>query len=462
MKKIIFTLSFLLSFSLAFCQPVTLTFTAMDNQGGYIRLDHVQISDLSRNWFKNIYYPDTVLQMNNVVGVDAYEEVGLSLSQNVPNPFEGTTEFNLQLGHPDAVRISILDMNGKCIIEKSMSLPANIYTYRVSLAAPQTCFLTVRTSKDEKVLKMVNLKGAGKNDVELVGEGVRPIYYNLKSANAEVDLPFVRGDSMSYIGYATINGIYYGSATIEQPQEMSESLVLVFETAALAEGLPCPDAPTVMDFDSNCYQTVQIGLQCWLKENLRTTHYSDGTPIALGDTLSSDVPYRYYPNGDSSIVNTYGYLYNWPAMMYGQAECNATPSGVQGICPKGWHAPSQSEWDVLINHVRHQSQYWCGNNQWFIAKSLASTTGWNLYNEMCCVGDDAPNDNNATGFSAYPAGMFRGGAYFSYRDEALFWTTFASSGSDMACYKSLRNYDRDVFQCGDRKDYGLSVRCLKD
>ena len=105
-------------------------------------------------------------------------------------------------------------------------------------------------------------------------------------------------------------------------------------TAVVDAGYSCPGAATVTDYDNNTYNTVQIGNQCWMKENLRTTHYSDGTSIPLGSSGSNTTAYCYYPDDSVSNVGTYGYLYNWPAVMGNSSSSSANPSGVQGICPR--------------------------------------------------------------------------------------------------------------------------------
>ena len=74
----------------------------------------------------------------------------------------------------------------------------------------------------------------------------------------------------------------------------------------------------VQDFDGNMYAVVQIGTQCWLAENLRTTSYGDGTEIVVGSSASAETPYIYYPNGEATNLNEYGYLYNWQAATYAQ------------------------------------------------------------------------------------------------------------------------------------------------
>ncbi len=183
---------------------------------------------------------------------------------------------------------------------------------------------------------------------------------------------------------------------------------------------------TVTDFDGNTYATVQIGEQCWMKENLRTTHYADGTSISHGNTESFDVGYWYYPDDNSSNKATYGLLYNWKAVMRDSSSSSSNPSGVQGICPKGWHVPSYAEWTQLTDYVSSQSEYWCGGNSDAIAKALASTTKWKCSGDNCGVGNN-PSTNNATGFSALPAGGYHGN--FGY--GASFWSSTYAGGLEL-------------------------------
>ena len=86
------------------------------------------------------------------------------------------------------------------------------------------------------------------------------------------------------------------------------------------------DCGIVADHDGNVYNTVQIGQQCWMKENLRTTSYADGTSIDLGTSNSTVTAYRYYPNNDSSYVSNYGYLYNWKAVKFCLFQCDSQRS----------------------------------------------------------------------------------------------------------------------------------------
>ena len=224
------------------------------------------------------------------------------------------------------------------------------------------------------------------------------------------------------------------------------------------DGQPCPNMPNLTDIDGNVYNTVQIGQQCWMKENLRTTHYANNVTIPAGTTFSTITPYRYAPNNDVANVPDYGYLYNWPAVMHSASSSTANPSGVQGICPNGWHIPSLAEWEQLEEYVSSQSEFICGNNNTKIAKALSATFGWNSSPTPCAPGNNTET-NNTTNFSALPAGS----AFIEYSDignETNFWST--SDGYDCAFRYVIY---RDWAQIGNGTSglaEGLSVRCVKN
>ena len=218
---------------------------------------------------------------------------------------------------------------------------------------------------------------------------------------------------------------------------------------------------TVTDIDGNVYNTVKLGTQCWMKENLKTTRYSDGTTIELGSTTSSSTAYRYYPNDDADNVSTYGYLYNWKAVMNDASASNSSPSGVQGVCPDGWHVPSDLEWTMLTTYLGSQSLYKCNNAPDNIAKALASTTGWSSSTSNCAVGN-TPSTNNATGFTAVPAGYYyENPIYNGFGSATTFWTA-SNHSSNFAYGRHFGNSDATVNSYNYFIEYGFSVRCLRD
>jgi uncharacterized protein (TIGR02145 family) len=234
----------------------------------------------------------------------------------------------------------------------------------------------------------------------------------------------------------------------------------------------CADTPTVTDVDGNSYNTVQIGTQCWMRENLKTTKYADGSTISLYDGYGSSSlskPFRYYPNNDLTNVSDYGYLYNLKAVMRKSSSSSANPSGVQGICPTGWHVPSDAEWTQLTDYVSSQSQYLCNGNKTNIAKALASSTGWMTDDNSCTVGNDASGALNSTCFDAMPAAYYE---YDSFKDSfynvgrgAYFWsaTAFGVYG-DTFYYRRLLRTRTDVYRANSLNGHAFaySVRCLRD
>lgn len=215
---------------------------------------------------------------------------------------------------------------------------------------------------------------------------------------------------------------------------------------------------TVNDIDGNTYNTVIIGEQCWMKENLRTTRFADGVNIALATSASSSAA-RYNPSNNSSYVAAYGYLYNWYAVMHGAASSATNPSGVRGVCPTGWHVPSDAEWTQLISYLQNHNAYLCGGESTNIAKALASKTGWISASTACRVGND-PNTNNSTGFGALPAGSYSSsiGGFGNY---SYYWSSTQSS-STAASYRYLNYNYAVVYSSNSNKEYAYSVRCLRD
>jgi len=468
MKKAICIFALSLMGVATFAQTVTLTFTGRNAANHYMQLDRVVITNQTKGWQETIYWPDTTLIMQNVTGIDeSFANGGFGLSQNNPNPFTGTTDVNLTVADAGTVTLEIADGNGRIVGANNYSpLPTGTHQFRITLSAAGTYVMTARQNGNTSSIKMV-CNGAGNgNGIEYTGTVGANDYSPLPKSHTRgtTTNPFTFGDQMEYVGYATLNGEEVESQHITQIQSASQTFVLLFPVASPFDGHSCSAERFITDFDNNIYNTVQIGNQCWMRENLRTTHYANGDTILEGGELySSNQPYRYTPHNDVNTISTYGYRYNWNAVMHGANSSETNPSGVQGICPDGWHVPSIAEWQQLSDYVSSVYAYRCDERESYIAKALASATDWGITNTTfdCVIGNNT-EANNATGFSALPAGItapdFNGFEYC-----IVFWSaTVADEDYNFSWFRSLfsASATMDVWQ---RPQYsGFSVRCVRD
>ena len=206
------------------------------------------------------------------------------------------------------------------------------------------------------------------------------------------------------------------------------------------------------DIDGNIYETVQIGNQVWMAENLRVTHYRDGTAITnITDEAawsdSSTEAYCYYDN-NSSNGDTYGALYNWYAV-----------SDSRKIAPAGWHVPTDTEWKELEMYLG-------------MSQSEADDTGYRGTNEGSKLAGNADlwdsgaleNDSafGSSGFTALPGGgRYYDGSYSHMGYFGSFWSA-TEYGSNFAWYRNLPYFDSDVLRNYLNKRFGFAVRLLRD
>ena len=251
------------------------------------------------------------------------------------------------------------------------------------------------------------------------------------------------GSYSSSLSGLTANTIYYIRSYATNIAGTGYGNELSFTaTAALTMNIPCPGIPTVKDIDGNVYSTVQIGNQCWLKENLRVTKYNDGTNIYYGldgDWVNRTIGARFEYTFDSLNLKTYGYLYNFYAV-----------SDSRKICPKGWRVPSDTSWYELLNFVEVENGF-----------KLKSTEGW-IYNGT------NTNGTNQTGFSALPGGRFFA-PLSQFRDRgnnSFFWSSTEPIPKvtsewiiDSRIYRELREFTPDDTRI---KTNAYSVRCIKE
>ena len=219
---------------------------------------------------------------------------------------------------------------------------------------------------------------------------------------------------------------------------------------------------TVRDYEGHVYHTVKIGSQTWTVENVRSTKYTDGTPILnITDATrwkacdsTKQAAYCSYNNvTNADTIRKYGLLYNWYVV---------NPANPHKLAPFGWHVATEADWEKLQNYLIANGYNWdgvkTGNG---IAKSLAATAGWDLDAIPGTIGDN-PSKNNRSGFSQVPAG---------YREPTGLFTTQGSVGVAwtstqvdlILAYRQSLHFDDAALLMAERdKGYGFVVRLIKD
>lgn len=181
-------------------------------------------------------------------------------------------------------------------------------------------------------------------------------------------------------------------------------------------------APFTDPRDGEVYKVIQIGNQCWMAENLRYSTAGSGY------------------NGNNPNIR-YGRLYDWTTLMNGEASSTLNPSNVQGLCPNGWHLPSDAEWTELENAIG-------GSN---IGTGMKSTAGWN----------NNGNGTNTTKFNVLPTGTLNGSNFVSLGDFANLW-----SATEFSATKAYLRYfsfsSPNINSTDDTKSFGMGCRCIKD
>lgn len=198
-------------------------------------------------------------------------------------------------------------------------------------------------------------------------------------------------------------------------------------------------AQNLEDIDGNIYNTVKIGKQEWMAENLKTTQYNDSTSIILAKSLFSWTAnktggYAYYSYNKEKYDSTYGAIYNWAAVNTGK------------LCPSGWRVPSHEDWAVLEKYLAENGHK--GSE----GAALKDTTGWK-------------NNGNGTdnyGFKAAAGGYIsNNGSFNGVESYGYYWTSSKHQILN-AWYRRLSKKDGNILQNNIFQLYGFSVRCLKD
>lgn len=321
--------------------------------------------------------------------------------QAVARNAEGAAIVNATIG----IEISLIsnNINGTVVYCETFAAPSNgVGVFNLNIgqgSATSGIFSDIDWGADSYFLKVAMDVTGGSNYVDMGTTQLLSVPYSLYTASIYVH----HSNDTLYIGdqYVIISG---GGAS----------------------------PGTVTDYDGNVYETIEIGTQTWMKENLRSLHYADGSTI--------DEVYAYDDN--EANVSDYGRLYRWNAVM---KLGKSTTNRAQGVCPDGWHVPSEAEAVTLQDFLGGLAQ----------AGGKMKETGLTYW--------DDPNTGatNESGFSARGSGnMSHNGDYFLLKEVFKMWTS-TESGTQSRRLVIYHESARIVFAPKPRT-MGFSVRCVKD
>jgi len=429
--------------SLGLCSQrsnLELTFTAVDN-AAYVQLDSIKVMNRTQGGETMIYWPDTTLSLEInpgdlllYVGYATFSTVGIPLAnddissfsvyQNYPNPMEDQSEISMYIPHAGKVHMMITDLQGRVVLGTDRQLDVGHHSFRFLSGGGNLYFLTVQWNGINRSIKMIS---TGQKD----GQTCRLDYIGSNTGDAGLKSSLQVNDF-----------IVRSSGILDSPEENTNY------TFQFATNIPCPGMPTV-EYEGQVYNTIQIFSQCWLKENLNVGEMIPGT---IEQSNNGTIEKYCYDNNPDHCV-TYGGLYQWREMMQ-----YTTQPGTQGICPPGWHLPTDEEWKVLEGAV--DSYYGIGVNIWDDGQyrgynagtNLKTTSGWNY----------GGNGTDLFGFSGLPGGYRINTGAFYYNGNNSYWWTSTEYDYEYAWRRYLNYSNPEIGRSSYWKVHGFSVRCLRD
>jgi uncharacterized protein (TIGR02145 family) len=416
---------------------IELTFTA-DNNGQYVPIDSICIKNLTNGDAATLYPDDTTLTLiiTGLTDPGKNSPDNFTMFQNSPNPFNRSTTIEVFIPDDRQITFEITNLLGRKLTTLQTFLQKGFHNFYFNSGREKVYFLTIHYHGVAKTIKMIN-SGISDQNCSLTYSGPAEFRQNQKSTYRFTELDFTPGDELLMIGY--FGGVESGF--IDSP-ETSRQYILQF-----ARNVACLGLDSLLYADI-WYHTIQVLGQCWIKENLNVGLKINGTQSQTDNGLIE----KYCYNNNEYYCTTEGGLYLWDEMMG-----YSTTAGSRGICPAGWHIPTDNEIKVLEGTA--DSYLMIGSPVWNTVgfrgidagKNLKSTSGW----------QGNGNGTDAYGFKVLPTGYWYAN-YFSERtvDGAL-WSS-SLNASQHAYYRGLAAPVNSIARNAFDQPIGLSVRCLKD
>ncbi len=382
---------------------------------------------------------------------------GFTLGPSYPNPFNPRTAVPFYAPENTRAIITVHNILGQEVLRTGVDISAGSHEIQVNLGG--------RISQGQYILRV-------QGDGFSLAQSMTFVSAGIGGGNPEITLRHGgRASSGISSSFHQVNDepIYrlvvpeshgFSGLVVEVPARVNHDL----GTLTLVKKNACPDGfECIMDIDSNVYKTVVIGEQVWMAQNLRVSRYRDGTDIPSGlsnmgwwstrSGANAIYPYSYLSDNDGDeeteeigsdeeMANAYGKLYNWHAV-----------GDPRGLCPDGWHVPTELELMILLDYLGGPD----GNG----GKLKATRTDPDPHPRW-----ESPNSgaNDEAGFSALPAGhRNREGLFWQIGETGFWWTSTTHDLLANQAWVYVLDYnDSYIYTYHHPKEFGFSVRCLRD
>jgi len=252
--------------------------------------------------------------------------------------------------------------------------------------------------------------------------------------------PYLSGDMGPIMPGGNYHVLWDGMQSF--PNRYSNQSMLKIIATVAGSLNPCPGTPTITDIDGNVYNTEQIGNQCWMKENLRTSTYNNGVNINSG---------LYWYQNNISWKYIYGALYSWEQVV----------SNANGLCPIGWHIPTEAEFAELQNYIIGGEND--GGQYLKSCRQVNSPLGGDCNTDTHPRWDEDNEDFGIDeyGFSGIPAGFVNSYEnFYGIGEASYYWSTSVNGDNAYSfCLAYNHNYAIIILR---NISIGNSIRCLKD
>lgn len=415
MNKTIFTICLAVLALFASAQNYKVNFSG---SGSSTSVGSVNVKNLDQGSSITLNGTDTLYLVGNM-GVNNIKPAEPDIKL-YPNPMTEESVFSFYAEQKGPVEISVYDLTGKIVLQHDAFLDCGFQVFKITGLKSGTYFINLRAESYSYIARLISIsKSDHEVSIRYIGSKEQEaVKSNLKSTTTTVSMNYNDGERLLFKG---ISGNY--STIVTDIPTSDKTITFDF--------MPCTDS------DGKKYTVVHIGTQVWMAQNLNTGSRISGVQWASNNGTVE----KYCYSDQDSKCSIYGALYQWDELM-----AYSTTEGAQGICPAGWHVPSNGEWATLINSNGGSSSAGgslmeTGTAHWYGPNSLAT---------------------NSTGFTGLPGGdKYVDGSFGNMLYDGYFWTSTGYDASNVM-QTSLFHNSNLVGVNNFPKTGGLSLRCIKD